>query len=77
MASFYERNNTMVRRILTCLLIMAIVAVSAEGIAHTVNTYNAWVFKNTQLLQAQKELVEAHTRLLEEETLLLVKQRKY
>lgn len=60
---------------LVCVIGVAIVTVAAEGIAISVNTHNAWVFKNTQLLQAQKELVEAHTRLLEEETMLLTKQR--
>ena len=60
---------------LACVIGIAIITVACEGVAISVNTHNAWVFKNTQLLQAQKELVEAHTRLLEEETMLLVKQR--
>ena len=60
---------------LVCVIGVAIVTVACEGVAVSVNTHNAWVFKNTQLLQAQKELVEAHTRMIEEETLLLVKQR--
>ena len=60
---------------LVCVLGVVVFTAACEGIAISVNTHNAWVFKQTQLLQSQKELVEAHTRLLEEETLLLVKQR--